>query len=50
MHWNSEGILNKKTELENILLSSDMQVCCIQETHFNKDKSFKISGYSTGHY
>ena len=45
MHWNAEGVLNKKTELENTLFSMDIQVCCIQETHLNKDKTFKVRGY-----
>ena len=45
MHWNAERVLNKKTELENILFSMDIQVCCIQETHLSEDKSFKVRGY-----
>ncbi|KAK7096015.1 hypothetical protein V1264_005362 [Littorina saxatilis] len=33
MHWNAKGVMNKKTELENILHERSINVCCIQETH-----------------
>ena len=45
MHWNAEGVLNKKTELEHILHEENISICCIQETHLKKGKAFKIRGY-----
>ena len=45
MHWNAESVLNKKTELEHILQEENVQVCCIQETHLQSHKSFKVRGY-----
>ena len=33
MHWNAEGVFNKKDELQNMLRSKDVDICCIQETH-----------------
>ena len=45
MHWNAEGVSSKKTELEQVLHSKDISVCCIQETHLQKDKTFKVRGY-----
>nr|KAG5698191.1 hypothetical protein BaRGS_030554 [Batillaria attramentaria] len=45
MHWNAEGVSNKKAELEQVLHSRDISVCCIQETHLQKDKTFKVRGY-----
>ncbi|KAH3872484.1 hypothetical protein DPMN_035700 [Dreissena polymorpha] len=31
MHWNADGVFNKKTELEYILYEHDINVCCIRE-------------------
>jgi len=45
MHWNAESVTNKKTELEHILHERNIQICCIQETHLQSDKSFKVRGY-----
>ena len=45
MHWNAEGIFNKVDELRNLLVEKDIDVCCIQETHLTKAKTFKIRGY-----
>ena len=45
MHWNAESVSNKKTELEHILHEKKIEVCCIQETHLQSDKSFKVRGY-----
>ena len=45
MQWNAEGLVKKKTELENILKEESIDICCIQETHLKKDKTFKIRGY-----
>jgi ribonuclease HI/endonuclease/exonuclease/phosphatase family metal-dependent hydrolase len=45
MHWNAEGVSNKKTELENFLFENSIDICCIQETHLKPEKNFKIRGY-----
>jgi exonuclease III len=45
MHWNAEGLYNKKAELEHILHERNIQICCIQETHLQEPKSFKVRGY-----
>ena len=45
MHWNAEGLSNKKEELEQFLYQNDVHVCCIQETHLKPGKLFKIRGY-----
>ena len=47
MHWNAEGVKNKKTELEHALYENNINVCCIQETHLQSDKSFKVRGFQT---
>ena len=36
MHWNAEGVMNKKEELEYILQEESINICCIQETHLSK--------------
>ena len=45
MQWNAEGLVKKKTELEKILKEESIDICCIQETHLKKDKTFKMRGY-----
>ena len=35
----------KKTELQHLLKRESIDICCIQETHLKKDKSFKMRGY-----
>ena len=51
MHWNAEGVnskrdgYSKKLELENILHEEQVNICCFQETHLNKDIAFKVRGY-----
>ena len=42
---NTEEILRKKTELEHILKKQNIDICCIQETHLQKDKRIRVSGY-----
>ena len=37
--------MNKKTELEHILRGESINICCIQETHFQSNKFFKVKGY-----
>ena len=45
MHWNTESVMNKKTELEHILHEENINICCIQETHLQSNKYFKVRGY-----
>ena len=45
MQWNAEGIGNKKDELEVFLHNNSINICCIQETHLEDGKPFKIRGY-----
>ena len=45
MQWNAEGLMRKKTELEHIMNKENIDICCIQETHQQKDKTFKARGY-----
>jgi ribonuclease HI/endonuclease/exonuclease/phosphatase family metal-dependent hydrolase len=47
MQWNAEGVFHKKTELEHVLFDKKVSVCCIQETHLQNSKAFKIRGYQT---
>jgi ribonuclease HI len=47
MHWNAEGVMNKKTELEHILHERNINICCLQETHLQCGKAFKIRGYQS---
>ena len=37
--------IRKKTELEHILKKENIDICCIQETHLQKDKRFRVRGY-----
>jgi len=45
MHWNAEGVLNKQTDLQHVLLENNITIYCIQETHLQPKKSFKVKGY-----
>lgn len=45
MHWNAEGVSNKKEELQHFLHENNINICCIQETHLQEEKTFKIRGY-----
>ena len=45
MHCNAEGVSNKREELQHFLHENNVNICCIQETHLQDDKSFKIRGY-----
>jgi len=45
MHWNAEGLFNKKAELEHTLHERNIHICCIQETHLQEAKSFKVRGF-----
>ena len=37
MQWNAE-VIRKKTELEHILKKENIDICCIQETHLQKEE------------
>ena len=45
MHWNAEHVMNKKTELEHTLHEGSVNIRCIQETHLQSKKYFKVRGY-----
>jgi len=45
IHWNAEGVLNKQTDMQHVLLENIITICCIQETHLQPNKSFKVRGY-----
>ena len=45
MQWNAEGLIRKKIELEHRMNKDNIDICCIQETHLQKDKTFKVRGY-----
>ena len=45
MQWNAKGLMRKKTELEHRMNKDNIDICCIQETHLQKDKTFKVRGY-----
>ena len=47
IHWNAEGVRNKKLELQVLLKERNIDVCCIQETHLNSSHRFSIRGYET---
>ena len=45
VHWNAEGVSKKTAELSHFLHENDVNICCIQETHLQGDKPFRIRGY-----
>ena len=45
MHWNAEGVRQKKLELQQFLKAPKIDVCCIQDTHLNNTHRFSIRGY-----
>uniref|UniRef100_A0A0B7AQS3 Endonuclease/exonuclease/phosphatase domain-containing protein n=1 Tax=Arion vulgaris TaxID=1028688 RepID=A0A0B7AQS3_9EUPU len=42
IHWNAEGIYNKKQALAVRLASEKIDVACIQETHLNPQHRFSV--------
>ena len=45
MQWNAEDLMRKKTEFEYRINKENIEICCIQETHLQKEKTFKVRGY-----
>ena len=45
MQWNAECLMRKKTELEHRINKDNIDICCMQVTHLQKDKTFKVRGY-----
>ena len=45
VQWNAEGVSNKKDDLQHFLHENNVNICCIEETHLQEDKPFKIRGY-----
>jgi hypothetical protein len=41
MHWNAEGVSNKRAELQHFLHENNVNICCIQETHLQDDRLHK---------
>ena len=37
--------MKKKTELEHIMNKENIDICCIQVTRLQKDRTFKVRGY-----
>ena len=35
----------EKTELEHRMNKENIDICCIHETHLQRDKTFKVRGY-----
>ncbi|VDI67555.1 Hypothetical predicted protein [Mytilus galloprovincialis] len=48
MHWNAEGASYKRDELQHFLHENNVNICCIQETHLQKENLQSQSwGYNT---
>ena len=45
LHWNAEGIQNKKAALSERLKQQDIDIACIQETHLKDNIRLNIRGY-----
>ena len=45
VHWNTEGVWQKRLELQQFLKEQKFCVCCIQETHLNNPHRFSSGGY-----
>ena len=45
LHWNAEGIQNKKAALSERLKQQDIDIACIQETHLKENIRLNIRGY-----
>ena len=45
LHWNAEGIQNKKAALSERLRQLDIDIACIQETHLKENIRLNIRGY-----
>lgn len=47
--WNANGLLNRKQELEVFLVTQNIDVCLISETHLTDQSYIKIRGYKVYH-
>ncbi|BFY98463.1 hypothetical protein BsWGS_01503 [Bradybaena similaris] len=45
VHWNAEGVSNKKIELQEFLRKHEVDVICIQESHLKEPTRFSVRGY-----
>lgn len=45
-HWNANGILKHKLELETFLHTNSIDIMLLSETHLNSKNFFKIYGYT----
>lgn len=47
--WNSNGLINQKTELQAFLINTPIDVLLVSEAHLTSNSFFKIPGYITYH-
>ena len=45
LHWNAEGVRNKKEALRDRLKEHQVDIACIQETHLTDKNRFHVRGY-----
>ena len=45
VHWNAEGIKNKKPELQEFLRNNKVDIFCAQETHLTDNHRFLARSY-----
>ena len=45
LHWNAEGVYNKKVPLATRLQKEEIHVACLQETHLKESQRFNIRGF-----
>lgn len=45
LHWNCEGLYNKKRELATLMQSQNIDIACLQETHLNPNMRCTIKGF-----
>ena len=45
VHWNVEGVRQKKLELQQFPKAQKIDFCCVQEYHLNNTLRFSIQGY-----
>ena len=43
--WNARSVRNKKVELEQFLISKNIDVCFVSETYLDDSDTFKLNGY-----
>lgn len=46
-YWNANGLSQHRNEIEHFLLSNEIDILLVSETHFTTRNCFRIRGYST---